>query len=1075
MTSDADRRQQIAAAQTRVADADDPARGETMVVDMSAVGRSAPTVGAAAAGEGEPARGDTVGRFVILGVLGQGGMGLVYSGYDPHLDRKVAIKLLRASVLGAIDARTRLLREAQAMAKISHPNVVTVHEVGTYGEQVYVAMEFADAGTLRDWLETPRAHREIVDKFIAAGKGLAAAHAVGLVHRDFKPENVLLTTDGGVRVTDFGIVGVAGERVDGETRRAPTDDVAARASVEASLSGTTPLSQQLTRTGAVMGTPLYMPPEQFKGDIATERADQFSFCVALYEALYRERAFAGATFEQLEANVLAGNVSPAPKGSSVPGWIRRALLRGLLPEPDARYPSMTELLAALSRDPARRNRRLAGAAVVAAGAAAAVFFALGPDAAERCASGADRADRAWTAKRREALRTAFTTVGRANAAASFAHVEDILQRWDRSWAAGYTEACEATHERHAQTEALLDLRLRCLDRVLSDVRTTVDLLGAGGADAVDKALKVATELPSVTACADPAALTAAIAPPADAATREAVGTIRAQLDAARGHQRIGRYPAGLATAREALAAARTTKYRPLEAEALLVAGRLEKDAAEPTAIATLRDAMHAAAEVGDQPRQVEAAVWLVYLFATGSKSYEHGIEIGTYAESIAQHARPAPDVVVLLHCTIGLLEETHGKLAEADARYRQGLALAESTLGPDHATTISALNMLGNLAKTQGKFAEARGYLERVLASRGRVFGDDHPAYADVLNNLGNVARVEGKLDEAKDLYDRSLAIRIAALGPDHPEVGTSYNNLGTFYDELEDTDHAEEYYGKALALWEKVYGPDQPEVATALMNLGNVYVTRHDYPRARDALGRALAVLEKAVGPDHPKVAVALGNLGLVAEGEGKLDEARAHLDRATRIATAAYGPAHPDVADYLMNAANLVKRGGNLDEAEAKTLEALAAVEKAYGADHTRMGMALSNLGSLQLRRRRYAEALESYKRADAIIVANLGEDHPYISYTRVGWAAALDHLDRSDEAVPLLEQALKIRIDAGMPPGLVAEVRHELAYALTPGTKASARAVELATAAIAEYEKEGDREEADKLRRWLKAHRR
>jgi serine/threonine protein kinase len=346
-------------------------------------------VGAASGKGGEPVRGDSIGRFVVLGVLGSGGMGVVYSAYDPHLDRKVAIKLLGSAVLAhAADAHVRLLREAQAMARINHPNVIKVHEVGMFGEQIYLAMEFADAGTLRGWLNgASRSMPEIIDAFTQAGRGLAAAHAAGLVHRDFKPDNVLISTDGSIRVTDFGLVSVVNAITSTPAEPMPE--------LEGVLSDTTPLSQELTRTGSIMGTPTYMVPEQFAGGASTGQTDQFAFCVALYEALYRERPFAGANYQELSVRVLTGDLSAAPAGTRVPMWMRRVLVRGLATEPSDRYASMSELLAALTHDPRRRWRRVLAwgtVGVVLAGTAIALF-ALRPAAGDACGSGDDRVAR----------------------------------------------------------------------------------------------------------------------------------------------------------------------------------------------------------------------------------------------------------------------------------------------------------------------------------------------------------------------------------------------------------------------------------------------------------------------------------------------------------------------------------------------------------------------------------------------------------------------------------------------------------------------------------------------------------
>jgi hypothetical protein len=319
------------------------------------------------------APGDRLGRFEVVGELGAGGMGVVYTAHDADLQRKVAVKLLRPEVLvgplHAAEARARLLREAQAMARLAHPNVIAVHEVGTAGERVFVVMELVEGGTLAGWLKAaPRSPRAIVDVFIQAGRGLAAAHRAGLVHRDFKPDNVLVDRDGRARVTDFGLVGTVDEPVDLDT------------TVKAGMA----LNVALTQTGAVLGTPSYMSPEQFQGRPADARSDQFAFCVALYEALYGRRPFGGRGYRELHRNVIEGKVEAAPPGARVPAALRRVLLRGLDVDPGARWPDMDGLLAALERATpgARRAWALAGvAAALVAGGVAALVVAGGEEGA----------------------------------------------------------------------------------------------------------------------------------------------------------------------------------------------------------------------------------------------------------------------------------------------------------------------------------------------------------------------------------------------------------------------------------------------------------------------------------------------------------------------------------------------------------------------------------------------------------------------------------------------------------------------------------------------------------------------
>ncbi|MDC0667945.1 serine/threonine-protein kinase [Nannocystis radixulma] len=284
-----------------------------------------------------------IGRFVIIGRLGAGGMGVVYAAYDPELDRKVAIKLMYAEDSGAGPRRGQalLLREARALAKLSHPNIVAIHDVGVHAGQVFVAMEFVDGRTLRHWLaEAPRAWQAIVDVFVQAGRGLMAAHAAGLVHRDVKPDNLLVGKDGRVRVADFGVA-----RYRDPDEVAWTDNGASR--MMATVAG----------RGARIGTPAYMAPEQHENEGVGPHSDQFSFCVALYEALYQLRPFAGKTPHEMVAAIRAGALCRPPEPSRLPGWLDRAVQRGLAAQPADRWPSLSALLSALTPEQGQRRAK----------------------------------------------------------------------------------------------------------------------------------------------------------------------------------------------------------------------------------------------------------------------------------------------------------------------------------------------------------------------------------------------------------------------------------------------------------------------------------------------------------------------------------------------------------------------------------------------------------------------------------------------------------------------------------------------------------------------------------------------
>jgi tRNA A-37 threonylcarbamoyl transferase component Bud32/WD40 repeat protein len=372
----------------------------------------------------EPGR---IGRFLVIRRLGAGGMGVVYAAYDEGLDRKVAVKLLRSDRAVGSDAssgRQRLLREAQALARLSHPNVVHVYEVGTWEDQVFVAMEFVEGETLKRWQSRPeRDWREIVDAYLAAGRGLAAAHAAGIVHRDFKPDNVLVGADGSVRVLDFGLAREAG------AEGAAVADVVGRHALGSVESTPGALSTPLTQTGAMMGTPAYMAPEQFHGRATDARTDQFAFCVALWEGVYGERPFHGPSMAELAHDVVTGAVTPPPNWARVPKWLRKVLLTGLSVRAEARFSDMNALLSRLGAGLRRRSLGVTGLILVVS-IVGAVWAAL--SATEGSAEADRRVERA-------ALEAAFARARARGEDLVVAPASDgsVAQRWDQfvlAWA-----------------------------------------------------------------------------------------------------------------------------------------------------------------------------------------------------------------------------------------------------------------------------------------------------------------------------------------------------------------------------------------------------------------------------------------------------------------------------------------------------------------------------------------------------------------------------------------------------------------------------------------------------------------
>ena len=288
------------------------------------------------------------GRYQLEACIGHGGMGEVYAARDEQLARTVAIKCVRSDRVSD-GTRERILREARAMAKLSHPNVAAIYEVGEAQGRLFIAMERVEGVTLDQWVrDEERSWREILDAYLQAGEALAAAHAADLVHRDFKPQNAMMGVDGRVRVLDFGLVSDARE------------DAATLDGVDDTEDGDPTLSRA-TRTGSLLGSPAYMSPEQHGRRRPGPQSDQFSFCVSLHEALYGRRPFEGKTVVALRRNVVDGDLRLG-NASGVPPWIRACLHRGLQNDPADRWPTMTALLEALRSDP-RRRRWLIGIGV----------------------------------------------------------------------------------------------------------------------------------------------------------------------------------------------------------------------------------------------------------------------------------------------------------------------------------------------------------------------------------------------------------------------------------------------------------------------------------------------------------------------------------------------------------------------------------------------------------------------------------------------------------------------------------------------------------------------------------------
>jgi tetratricopeptide (TPR) repeat protein/tRNA A-37 threonylcarbamoyl transferase component Bud32 len=808
-------------------------------------------------------RGSSIGRYIILDVVGMGAMGVVYSAYDPELDRKIALKLLRADpALDSASSQGRLLREAQAIARLSHPNVIAIHDAGIAGEQAFVAMEFVEGRTLREWLrEEPRSWRAVIQMFLRAGAGLAAAHAAGLVHRDFKPDNVLVGWDGSVRVTDFGLARAldAPAAVAPEEFRSP-----ARGAGE-------------TQTGALLGTPAYMAPEQIEGKTADARSDIFSFCVALFEALHGHRPFAGDSLPELLAAIVQGRIREPARARAFP-WIRHIVLRGLRAAPEERYPSMDALVEALTSYRSRHwVYRLVAAGVVVLIAALGATYAAGAFESESpCQGGERQLAGIWDAAERETARRSFLATRVPYAEDTWKRVDAALETYRRDWAAMYDQACQDAREGAEASGELIELRGACLDERLKELSALCKLFAAADARTMRGAVQATRALGDLAACADAPSLRAKVKLPRDAALRARVDAVRSEIAAAKEMRDAGQLGPGLSRGLQAVVSARAAGYRPAIAEALLALGRLQEvNGNLKAAYESLTQAAWEAEAGGHDAVVAEAAVRLLYVAGYrhvrraevdvwsrlasaalerigGDRRLEalrlHNVgaaysEEGKYEQAldvqeralVLWEKRPSPNLrwAARTHSSVGVSLMRLGRYAEAERHFRSSLGLLEDMLGPGHPTLNAPLSNLGILHRWKGRFDEALQYHQRAYALLQAALGREGFEVAIPLHNIAEVHLSQGRYREALSEFMAALAT-VMRKASTHPYVPRHATGVGEAYLGLGEPARAVVFLEKALAALQS-QPSDAAELARTRFALARaLWDLRRDRSRAR-------------------------------------------------------------------------------------------------------------------------------------------------------------------------------------------------------------------------------------------------
>ena len=971
-----------------------------------------------------------VGRFTVLNQVGKGGMGIVYAAYDEELDRKVAIKVLRRRQSPDPVDQARFQREAQAMARISHPNVATIHEVGFANGDLFLAMEFIRGQSLAKWAKGERSWREVVEVYVQAGEGLAAAHRAGVIHRDLKPQNIMIAKDGTVKVLDFGLA----RAIEDDTLESQDDEV--RESGPGSI-----LGEPFTHTGAMLGTPAYMAPEQVRRAAVDARTDQFSFCVAMYEALYGQRPYAAGNVNERMVSIFDGAIAPAPQGSTVPAEIRNVLVRGLAWNPANRWPSMDALLGALRARivPARRRRLLSGVALglLGLGIGGGMNLMTSPD--ERCTGARAELEGIWDDERKPRVRDAIVATELVYAPATWTRVERGLDDYAEGWVEAHTDACEATSVRHEQSEAQMEQRMRCLDRSKRRLRAAIDQLQTADATVVEHAVNVVSNLPDPTQCEALDELGLQPLPPADPTTAAKVSELEQVLIEARARAQSGRYPRALKLVEQALTVAERIGYEPLSASAHLQLGRLQRrTGALDDAVATLERAYVQAVASGMTSVAAEATNELVHVQGMELNHLEQGRRWVLHADALSQALGTADARADFMSEAAGVAMR-HNELAEARALLEEALKLRRERHGAEHLSVVSTLDNLQSVASADGRFDEAAARGREVVAAYEALLGPRHPDVGDALIGLSLALWRKGDLEEAEAAARRAEEILEASLGREHSHVAMAVDMRGTVALARREYDDARRFYDQTRTIREAVLGPRDPMLASTIRNLGMVALRQGQLDEARAHFDRALAMFEATLGPEHLETAMTHNNLGLVYKSRGKLEDARAEYQRGLQVAEATLGPDHPTVAYGLINLATLASMEGNGDE------------------------------------------ALALYRRARTIREAAHGDEALEVLELDMAIAVVLTDLGRHRDAIATLERVLlheAVLIERRSTSASPSAVRFALAKALwggTPGSRDRARARSLAERAHdALTNVGGDAELQANIGAWLSEHR-
>ncbi len=800
----------------------------------------------------------SLGRFEFVGVLGQGGMGVVYEVYDPSLARRLALKRPRGDA-----SRPRFHREAKALARLSHPNVVQVHDV-IEGAEPAIVMELLDGETLAEWLNSkPRTWREILEGFLQAGEGLAAIHRVGLVHRDFKPSNVMVTREGRVVVMDLGLVHEGAS--------------------PGSSSGGIAVEPSETGSGPIAGTRAYMAPEQLAGGRADPAGDQYSFCISLRAALCAE---------------LSPVREATTKGPSnaVPRWILDVLRRGTAARPSERWPSMGVVLEELRDDPSqRRRRKFIAVALLGASSLSALAYSGYAEFEDRRARAACRDQSRtlaahWTPESRARLSAAFSSTGSPMAPIVWPSVESLAGAYIERWTEVRQAACLDASLGASGDEPLSEREVDCLELGATGFLALFEAWEEADAAFLPRAAQALAGLEDPARCREQTAFEWKT--PSRVRARQGVLELRKEIASLRTRMKLGAEVGLQARAEDLVVRARDLDWGPILVEAELNLARVLRDVGEyESAYAAGKRAYTAAVASGHDSEALYAAKVVADL-AQARADLDAALQWRDVANAMLDRLGLRGTIhEAEVASTSGTIERKQGRLESSLREHLRALEVHAAHLGDDHyLVTVDRLNAANALAALE-RHAEARAYLETVAEHRSRMFGAQHPSLYFVHTNLATVLAELGQPESSAQSFARALELGEASFGPHHPRLLPLLSNMAASSYADDEFGRARELYARMEALARRVHGDEHPTVGVAWVGLGNVALATGRAGEAAESFRAGIEPLEAGWGPSHPSVATARKGLARAYLASGDALAARTELERALEIASASQG----------------------------------------------------------------------------------------------------------------------------------------------------------------------------------------